>query len=309
MDVTIEVEGRRIEVTNRDKVLFPDAGITKGDLIDYYRRIAETMLPHLHDRPLSTQRFPNGLSGEGFYEKNRPAHFPDWIESVTLEKVEGGEVEYVLCQDAATLVYLANQAAVTLHVWPSRRDRPRTPDRLIFDLDPPVGDDEAGFALAKAGARTLRELLETLELRPFVMATGSRGLHVVVPLERRQEFDRVRDFARSAAELLVEREPDRFTIAQRKAKRGGRLYLDFMRNAYGQTGVAPYSVRARPGAPVAAPLDWDELGDADLVPRDYTLSNLFRRLGQREDPWRDIAAAARPLGGAAKALEKLRTDA
>lgn len=305
MSETIEVDGRRIELANLDKIFFPGEGITKGELVDYYRRVAETMLPHVRDRPVSMQRFPDGLRDEGFYEKNLPEHFPDWIECVTLEKVEGGEVTYVLCQDTATLVYLANQAAVTLHVWPSRRDRPRRPDRIIFDLDPPEAGEE-GFALVKEGARALRDLLEELELAPFVMTTGSRGLHVVVPLERRQEFDPVRDFARAAAELVAHRKPNRFTTAHRKAKRAGRLYLDVGRNAYGQTGVAPHSVRGRPGAPVATPLDWDELGDADLGPRSYTVKNLFRRLGQREDPWKEIAADARPLGGAREALEDLR---
>lgn len=307
MSETIELDGRRIELANLEKVFFPDEGITKGELVDYYRRVAETMLPHVRDRPVSMQRFPDGLADEGFYQKNLPGHFPDWIESATLEKVEGGEVTYVLCQDAATLVYLANQAAVTLHVWPSRRDRPRSPDRIIFDLDPPEAG-EGGFELVKEAARTLRDLLEELELAPFVMTTGSRGLHVVVPLERRQEFDPVRDFARRVAGLVAHREPNRFTTAHRKAKRAGRLYLDVGRNAYGQTGAAPYSVRGRPGAPVAAPLEWEELAHADLGPRTYTVGNLFRRLGQRDDPWKEIVDAARPLGGARQALEELRTE-
>lgn len=307
MGETIELDDRRIELSNLEKVFFPGEGITKGDLVDYYHRVAETLLPHVRDRPLSMQRFPDGLADDGFFEKNLPDHFPDWVESATLEKVEGGEITYVLCQDAATLVYLANQAAVTLHVWLSRRDRPRRPDRMIFDLDPPEAG-EGGFELVKEGARELRDLLEELELAPFVMTTGSRGLHVVVPLERRQEFDPARAFARRAAELVAHREPNRFTTAHRKAKRAGRLYLDVGRNAYGQTGVAPYSVRGRPGATVATPLEWDELADAELGPRSYTVGNLFRRLGQRDDPWKEIAQAARPLGGAREALEELRQE-
>ncbi len=303
----MRVDGRSVELSNTDKVLFPADGITKGDLIEYYRRVSDTLLPHAVDRPVSMQRFPDGIGTEGFYEKNLPGHFPDWVGTVRLPKVEGGEMSWVVCQDAATLVYLANQAVVTLHVWTSRRDRPEAPDRIVFDLDPPGGGG-GHFVLVKEGARALRALLEDLGLAPFVMTTGSRGLHVVVPVERRLEFDGVRDFARGVAELLTRRDPDRLTTAQRKAKRGGRLYLDYMRNGYGQTAVAPYSVRARPGAPVATPLEWDELGDGTLGPRRFSLRNIFRRLGRREDPWRKIDASARALGPAIDGLEALRAD-
>lgn len=301
-DETIEMDSREIRLSNLRKVLFPAAGITKGDLIDYYQHVAATMRPHVHDRPLSMQRFPDGIDEEGFYVKDRPDYFPSWIESVELLKREGGTVDYVLAQDAATLVYLANQAVITLHVWPSRRDIPEKPDRLIFDLDPPSGVSD-GFELVKHGARTLRKLLTAIGLAPFVMTTGSRGLHVTVPLQRRQEFDTVRRFARTVAELMARREPDRFTVAQRKAKRGRRLYLDVMRNAYGQHGVAPYSVRARPGAPVATPLDWDELDQPGLGPRSYTIRNILHRVAQRGDPWIAIDKSARPLGAARRRLE------
>jgi len=303
----IEVDRHEIRLSNLHKILFPEDEIAKGDLIDYYRRIAATMLPHLHDRPLSMQRFPDGIGAEGFYLKDRPDYFPSWIESVELAKKEGGSVDYVLVQDTATLVYLADQAVVTLHVWLGRQDRANKPDRLIFDLDPPNGIAN-GFELVKEGARAVRGLLEDLDLAPHVMTTGSRGLHVAVALQRRQEFDVVRRFARQAADLLAHRRPDRFTTEQRKAKRGDRLYLDVMRNAYAQTGVAPYSVRARPGAPVATPLDWDELERADLGPRSYTIRNIFKRLETRGDPWRHIGDSAQPLGTARRRLKRMRKD-
>lgn len=302
---TLQVDGHEVALANLDKVFFPDEGITKGDLVDYYRKVADVMLPHLRDRPLSMHRFPDGVKEEGFYEKQLPGHFPEWIQGVTLEKVEGGEVTYVLCQNAATLVYLANQATITPHVWLSRSDRPRRPDRIIFDLDPPETGDR-GIGLVKEGARALREILEELDLVPFVMTTGSRGYHVTVPIERRQGFDEARAFARGVAELVAGREPNRFTTAQRKDKRAGRLYLDTGRNAYGQTGVAPYAVRARPGAPVSTPLEWEELPSTD--PRSYTVKNLFRRLGQRDDPWAEIGEAARPLGGPADRLAEMREE-
>lgn len=304
---SVELDGHEVELSNLDKVFFPDEGITKGDVIDYYREVAEVMLPHLRDRPISMQRYPEGLREEGFYQKEIGGHFPDWIERVTLEKEAGGKTTYVLCQDAASLVYLANQAVVTPHVWLSRADRPRRPDRLIFDLDPPESG-EGGFDLVKAGARAIRDLLEELDLVPFVMTTGSRGLHVTVPLERRQEFDAARDFARKVSELTAHRDPNRFTVAQRKDKRAGRLFLDYLRNGYAQTGVAPYAVRGRAGAPVATPLEWDELSDAELGPRSYTIGNLLRRLGQRDDPWKRISDAAKPLGGPRGKLAELRED-
>lgn len=303
----IQVDGHEIRLSNLDKAFFPDGGITKGDLIAYYHRVADAMLPHIYDRPLSMQRFPDGVGAEGFYLKDRPDYFPSWIASIELPKKEGGSVDYVLVQNTATLVYLADQAVVTLHVWLGRRDHPDKPDRLIFDLDPPDGI-ENGFELVKEGAYAVRSLLEDLDLAPHVMTTGSRGLHVTVALERRQDFDVTRRFARDAASLLVHRHPDRYTTEQRKAKRGDRLYLDVMRNAYGQTGVAPYSVRARPGAPVATPLEWNELEDAGLGPRSYTIRNVFDRLERTGDPWQGIAESAQPLGAARRRLERMRKD-
>lgn len=298
----IEIDGQEIHLSNLRKVLFPDSEITKDDLIGYYRSIAEIMLPHVRNRPLTVQRFPDGIGVHGFYAKDRPDYFPAWIQSVELPKMEGGTVDYVLAQSAAALVYLANQAIITLHVWLSRRDIPQKPDRLIFDLDPPAGTSD-GFDLVKYGARTLRELLSELGLAPFVMTTGSRGLHVTVPLERRQDFDTARRFARAIAELLSRREPDRFTVAQRKAKRGNRLYLDVMRNAYGQHGVAPYAVRARPKAPVATPLDWDELDQLGQGPRSFTIRNVLDRIERRGDPWATIDREACPLGPARRRLD------
>lgn len=307
---TETIGGQQIELSNLDKLFFPDAGITKGEVIDYYREISGTLLPHIEDRPLTLQRFPDGIGDAGFYQRDRPGHFPEWIESVRLEKVEGGTVDCVVCGDEAGLAYLADQGTLTLHAWLSRRDRPREPDRIIFDLDPPGEHDDPvgaeGFGLVVEGARALRTLLEAMGLEPHVMTTGSRGLHVVVPLERGPGFDETRSFARDAADLVTRRRSERLTTEQRKAKRKDRLYLDCMRNAYGQTGVAPYAIRARPGAPVATPLDWDELARTDLGPRSYTIGNIFRRLGQRPDPWRGMDDRARPLEPARERLDALR---
>lgn len=288
----LTVEGRAVAVTNEDRVLFPEAGITKGELVDYYRRIAERMLPHVKGRPVVMQRFPRGIHEGGFVQQQIPDYFPEWIERVTVPKETGGEITHVLINNAATLVYLANQGCITPHVWLSRQETLRRPDRLIFDLDPPDGD----FELVRRTAMRFRRLLTQRELAPFVMTTGSRGLHVTVPLVPEAAFDEVRGLARALAEELAAGYPGELTVEQRKDKRAGRLFLDTLRNAYGQTAVPPYAVRPLPGAPVATPLDWPELDNPDLNARSYTIENVFRRLGQKDDPWQDINAHTARVG-------------
>jgi bifunctional non-homologous end joining protein LigD len=278
-----------VELSSLDRVLFPDVGVTKGDLVEHYRKVAGRMVPHMKGRPVSMQRFPGGIEEEGFFQKAAPEYFPEWIPRVRVRK-EGGTVEHVVCDNAATLVYLANQGCITPHVWLSRRDRLHDPDRLIFDLDPP-GDD---FEAVRFTARALRDLLGELALDPFPMATGGRGLHLIVPLDRSADFDAARAFARDVAELLAARHPDRLTTEARKNKRRGRLFLDTMRNAYAQTAVPPYAVRARPGAPVAVPLAWGELSDPELRGDTWNTRNVAARIAKR-DPWRGMARRARSL--------------
>jgi bifunctional non-homologous end joining protein LigD len=298
----IRVGGRTIEVTRPGKELFPGEEITKADLVAYYREIARRILPHLRDRPLSLERYPDGLDGQSFFQKEVSGYFPGWIRREEVTK-RGGSVTMAVCDDAATLAYLANQACVTPHPWLSRADRPDHPDRLIFDLDPP-GDD---FGIVRFAARALGGLLEELGLRPAVMTTGSRGLHLLLPLptHRRDDFDTVRAFARETAELLAARHPERLTTETRKDKRRSRLYLDTQRNAYAQTSVAPYAVRARPHAPVATPLSWEELDDPDVGPRHWTLRTLPGRLNAVGDPWRGLGRRRRSLGPAWRRLRDL----
>lgn len=293
-----------VELSNTDKILFPDSGLTKGDLIGYYRDIAEILLPHAKDRPLTLHRFPDGIGGEGFYQQECPDYFPDWIKTRRTPRAEGdGEgVEHVLCNNRATLVYLANQAAVTLHGWLSRAPRLSRPDRLIFDLDPADGD----FASVRRAARQVAGMMEAIGLTPYAMTTGSRGLHVVAPLRADDGFDAVRSLARDMADLLAERHSGELTVEQRKNKRRGRIYLDVMRNAYGQTAVLPYAVRGKPGAPVATPLDLEELNDARLDPQRWHVKNILRRLGQKNDPWADMDRHAAGLSHARDALEAMR---
>ncbi|MCK7624345.1 non-homologous end-joining DNA ligase [Streptomyces sp. RS10V-4] len=291
--------GRRtVELTRPDKVLFPDDGITKADLADYYRSVARRMLPRLRGRPLMLERHPDGLDGPGFMQKDVPDHFPDWIHRAELPK-EGGTVTYALCDDTATLTYLAGQGCLTPHRFLSRADRPHHPDLLVFDLDPPGPD----FTAVRDAARWLHDLLDTLGLPSTVMTTGSRGLHVLVPLDRRAGFDDVRSFAREAAETLAARHPDRLTTEQSKQARRGRLYLDIQRNAYAQTAVAPYAVRARPGAPLAAPLTWDDVDDPELTPQRWTLATAEQL--RKNDPWRGSRPRGRSLRPARRRLAAL----
>jgi bifunctional non-homologous end joining protein LigD len=294
-----------VRIPNPDKVMFPGEGITKRDLADYYERIAPVMLPHLRDRPLHLQRFPDGIEGEEVHQKRLPQNYPDWAHRVSVPRKQGGSLEQVVCQDAATLVYLVGQACVTPHAWLSRSDALDSPDLMVFDLDPPTAD----LKPAIAAARELRELLGKVGLTAFVKATGARGLHVTIPLDRRSPFDETRAFAREVATMLAERRPGDFTVEQRKDKRGDRLFLDTMRNSYAQTAVAAYAVRARPGAPVAVPLEWEELGQRGFRPDGYPMRSVFDLLEKRPDPWAQIERRAGSLERAGRELHRLREEA
>ena len=274
-----------VETSNDDKLLFPESGISKADVVRYYRDISELMLPHLEDRCLTLQRFPDGLGEDGFFQQNRADYFPDFVGCKTLETAAGEDViDHIVVNKAAALVYLADQAAITFHGWLATTSAPRYPDRLVFDLDP--SQDE--FSEVIDCARLLKEALELSGLVPYVMTTGSRGLHVIAPLAGDQTFDEVREFARDLARATAEREPQRFTTEQRKKARRGRLYIDIGRNAYGQTAVLPYSLRAIEGAPVATPLEWDELSGGEISAQRYDIGNLRRRTAQKEDPFADF---------------------
>ncbi|MEU6480067.1 non-homologous end-joining DNA ligase [Streptomyces sp. NPDC047017] len=311
---TVRAGRRTVEVRRPDKVLFPadtaggeegkgDTGhtaqYTKADLAEYYRSVARYMLPHLRDRPLMLERHPDGLDGPVFMQKNTPESYPDWITRAEVAK-EGGTVTHTVCDDTATLVYLADQACLTPHRWLSRTGHIERPDRLVFDLDP-AGDD---FAPVREAARLLGGLLDELGLPAALMTTGSRGLHVIVHLDARHDFDAVRAFARDTAELLAAAHPDRFTTAARKKDRGDRLYLDVQRNGYAQTAVAPYAVRARPGAPVATPVSWDQLDDPGLAPRRWTVADAADQARTR--PWAGLPGRGRALGPARRRLDARR---
>lgn len=279
----VMIDQYKIEISNTDKIFFPQDGITKGDLIKYYQEAAGIMLPHVKERPITMQRMPDGIEGECFYEKHAPDYFPSWVERVPGETEADERIYYITIDNAATLVYLAEEACITPHIWLSRADRLDYPDKMVFDINPSDSD----FTHVRSAASYIRGILEDeLGLTTFVMTTGSRGLHVVVPLDRGTDFDDVRAFAQDTAAILVHRYPEEFTTEQRKEDKGGRIYIDTARNSFGQTSVAPYAVRGLPGAPVAVPLDWNELADINLSAQKFNLRNIFTRLEEKGDIWK-----------------------
>jgi bifunctional non-homologous end joining protein LigD len=296
-----------LAITHPEKVLFPDDGITKGELCSYYEAVAPLMLPHVRGRPVTMERHPAGIDKKGFIQKDVSKGFPPWLERVEVERrneKQGGVVHYPLCNDARSLLWLANQNAITLHVWTSRTPRLEHPDLCVFDLDPPDGDSKP---LGPAALR-VRELLEELGLPSFVKTSGSKGFHIVVALEPDADFPGTWRFAHGAGAVLVKRHPDLFTQEFIKADRGGRIFVDTGRNGQGATFAAVYAVRPKPGAPVSAPCTWEEIERGVVSPRTFTLRNLAARLADVGDLWRDLPREPRSLRAATTKLETLLSE-
>ena len=289
------------ESSREDKVFFPDAAISKGDVITYYEKIADVMLPYLKGRPLALQRFPDGIASAGFIQQKAPEYFPDWIPRITISKKDG-KITHAAADKKAALAFLADQGVISFHALLSRADRIKVPDQIVFDLDPPP---EGGFDAVRQTALDLRDILEELGLAAFAKTSGSRGLHVVCPIKRKAGFRQTRKIAADIARYLAMKKPDTLTTEQRKKRRKGRLFLDTVRNSYGHTLVAPYSLRPLPGAPVATPVSWAEVGKKSLTPDRYSLANIFRRLAQKKDPWRTMSRHARDLDDPEKKLKTL----
>ncbi|MFO7528922.1 MAG: non-homologous end-joining DNA ligase [Marinobacter sp.] len=275
-----------MQISHPDKLIFPDSGIKKRDLIDYFRKIAPIMLPHLRGRPLTLRSFPEGIGEEGFFLKHAPEHFPSHIErlEVPMRSRVGKTMLMVTADKANDLTCFANQNVVELHVALSLGEALDRPDQMIFDLDPSDNDFEKVRELALG----LKSLLGQRDLPSFVKTTGSRGVHVHVPLRPEETFERVKPVVQRLAEELLTRCPDIATMEHRKEKRGNRVFIDYLRNDYGMTAVAPYSLRAIEGAPVATPISWSELKDRKTGPQSWGLANIFRRLGAKKDPWQNF---------------------
>jgi bifunctional non-homologous end joining protein LigD len=279
-----------IKISHPDKILFPENGITKGELAAYYEAIAPSMLPHIVGRPVTMERFPAGIGQQGFLQKDVARGFPNWLERVEVPK-KGGVVHHPVVTDARSLVWLANQNCVTPHVWTSRAPNLYQPDMCVFDLDP--SEDEP--VKLRRAALAVRDLLSEVGLPSWVKTSGSKGFHIAVPLDGTAGFDEVAAWANEVGAMLVQRDPDNLTQEFSKAERGGRIYMDTGRNGYSATFAATYAVRARPGAPVSAPCTWQELERGDVGPQSFTIRNMRERMDKVGELWSDMAAQAHSL--------------
>jgi bifunctional non-homologous end joining protein LigD len=290
-------------ISHPDKVLFPEDGITKGELASYYDAIAPLMLPHLRGRPVTMERFPSGIGHKGFLQKDVSKGFPDWLKRAEVPK-KGGSVHHPLIDDHRSLMWLANQNCITPHVWTSRTPKLYQPDICVFDLDPSVDEPER----LRGAALLLRDLLSELGLSSWLKTSGSKGFHIVVPLEPNDGFDEVAAFALAVASTLVERNPGDLTLEFSKADRGDRIYLDVGRNGYSATFAAAYAVRARPDAPVSAPCTWAELERREVGPRTFTLRSMASRSAQVGDLWSEMYADRPSLREPLQRLREMSTD-
>jgi bifunctional non-homologous end joining protein LigD len=285
-------------ITHPDKLLFPEDGITKGDVASYYEAIAPVMLPHLRGRPLTMERYPAGIGNSGFWQKDVSKGFPTWLKRVKVSK-KGGSLHHAVVTDVRSLLWVANQNTITHHVWTSRVPKLTSPDICVFDLDPSTED----LSALRTAALELRDLLEELGLPSWVKTTGSKGFHIAVPLDGRTPIGVAARFANAVGTLLVSRAPDRLTQEFSKDDRGDRIYVDTGRNGYSATFAAAYTLRAKRGAPVSAPCTWAEIERGDVHPRSFTLRNMPDRVAQAGDLWADLKRRGRSL---AKPIDRLR---
>jgi bifunctional non-homologous end joining protein LigD len=287
-------------ITHPEKVLFPDDGITKGEVASYYEAIAPVMLPHMRARPVTMERYPRGIGAQSFWQKDVSKGFPEWLQRVEVPK-KGGTVNHPIVTDARSLVWLANQNSITPHVWTSRAPDLYHPDICVFDLDP----SEENPAALRDAALAVRDLLAELGLPTWVKTSGAKGFHIVVPLDGKSDFGQVSQFAHAVGALLVARDPEHLTQEFSKKDRGRRILIDTGRNAYSATFAAAYAVRARPGAPVSAPCAWEEIENGTARPGTFTLRTMAERMSKVGDLWSDMRKRRRSLG---RAMAKLRTN-
>jgi bifunctional non-homologous end joining protein LigD len=285
-------------ISHPEKVLFPDDGITKGDLAAYYEAMAPVILPHLRGRPVTMERYPAGIGDKGFWQKDVSKGFPAWLQRVEVPKKDG-IVHYPVITDTRSLLWITNQNTITQHVWTSRIPRLDYPDLCVFDLDPSREDADE----LRAAAMGLRDLLDELGLPSWIKTSGSKGFHIVVPIDGETHMELVARFANAVGALFVSLSSDRLTQEFSKADRRGRLYVDTGRNGYGATFAAAYTVRARRGAPVSAPCTWEEVERGLVDPRTFTLPNMPDRIAKVGDLWADMPRRGRSLK---RPMEKVR---
>jgi bifunctional non-homologous end joining protein LigD len=287
-------------ITHPEKVLFPDDGITKGELAAYYEAIAPAMLPHIRARPVTMERYPKGIGEKGFMHKDVSRGFPDWLERVEVSK-KGGSLHHALITDTRSLLWVVNQNTITPHVWISRVPSLYQPDVCVFDLDPSVDDPE----MLRNAALGLRDFLDELGLPSWVKTSGSKGFHIVLSLDGRTNMDEVAHFAHVVGALMVKRDPDHLTQEFSKSDRGHRILVDTGRNGYSATFAAAYAVRPKPGAPVSAPCTWDEVARGTATPQAFTLRNMAARMSAVGDLWEDMPKRRQSLKRAIAKLQRI----
>ena len=288
-------------ITHPDKVLFPADGITKGELASYYEAIAPIMVPHIRARPVTMERFPNGIDKPGFIQKDVSKGFPAWLKRVEVPK-KGGVVHHPLITDAKSLLWVTNQNCITPHVWTSRAPNLYGPDICVFDLDPSKDQPD----VLRSAALALRDLLKELGLPSWVKTSGSKGFHIVVPLDGKMETGMVAGFAHAVGSVLVAHDPRHLTQEFSKADRAGRILVDTGRNGYSATFAAAYAVRAKPGAPVSAPCTWEEIERGEAGPRTFTLRTMAGRIAEVGDLWADMRRHRRSLRAAVARIKRTR---
>jgi bifunctional non-homologous end joining protein LigD len=290
-------------ITHPEKVLFPEDGITKGDLASYYEAVAPVMLPHIRRRPVTMERYPSGIGEKGFMQKDVAKGFPEWLERVEVPK-KSGTVHHPLVTDTRSLLWLVNQNCITQHVWVSRAPKVRHPDICVFDLDPSVDDPQT----LRASTLFVRDFLADLGLQAWVKTSGSKGFHIVIPLDGEATTGDVARFAHRAGAILARLDPENLTLEFIKADRGNRILVDTGRNDYSATFAAAYTVRAKAGAPVSAPCTWDEIKNGEVGPRTFNLRTMARRLADVGDVWSGISEHGQSLHRPMDKLQRLRAS-
>jgi len=287
----VEIDGRVLTLSNLDKMMWPKENITKAHLIKYYLDLAPVLLPYIRNRPLVMKRYPDGIEGGFFYQKECPDYAPDWVETYSVRHTRK-VINYIVCNDTPTLAWMAGQGCLEIHAWLSRVDEIDCPDLAVFDLDPAEG---VPFSSVKQVALIVRSVLEQFGITGFPKTSGSSGMHVFIPLEANYSFTRVTAVMKYLAELILRAYPELVTVERSKAKRTGKVYLDYLQNGWGKTMAFPYSLRPLPGAPVSTPLTWPEVEYKEFNHRLYNIKNIARRISRDGDPYSNIFKARQDL--------------
>ena len=284
-DFDFKVGKITLHLTNQKKIYFPDDGLTKGDIVNYYNEISDIILPYLKNRPQSLNRFPNGINGPSFFQKDFDVDkIPSWLKTTKVKSDSKSDyIDYLLCNDRATLLYMANLGCIELNPWNSTIKNPENPDWMVIDLDP----EKVDFKKVAETAAEIRKILESLEVESYCKTSGSRGLHIYIPLAAKYDYESVKIFARFIATTIHHQIPEITSIERTVSKRQNKIYLDYLQNNRSQTLAAPYSVRPKPGATVSTPLEWSEV-NGNLSPGQFTIKTILKRIDRKGDLWQPV---------------------